>query len=510
MNTGSCPVCSKSINLEEIEQHVNNCLFLNSRHENSSKKRKDDNFSTRQSKVIKSFLSCASEGTKKEGKYYSEIQEKAQYSFETPLSEALRPRSLNNFVGQEQILGVNAVLRKLLDHADVPPSLILWGPPGCGKTTLANVIREVLMERSKNKTGPSVRFVKLYATMVGVAEVKEVLSIAKNERTMFQRRTVLFMDEIHRFNKSQQDTFLPHVENGTITLIGATTENPSFSLNNALLSRCQVVTLDKLSTQNIIDILYRAVHFASGSIISPAHTCSTNEVESKWSIDAETIQWLAEISDGDARIALNCLQMAIQSVIKCDSDTLVPQITLNDIKDSIKKSHILYDKKGDEHYNQISALHKSIRASDDNAALYWLTRMLEGGEDPIYIARRLVRAASEDIGIAEPNALTLAVSTLQGCQLIGMPECDVLLAQLVVYLARCPKSTEIYSALKKAKTCIAEHKGALPSVPLHLRNAPTKLMSDLGYGQEYNKLHKSESGLEYMPQGLEHVTFFDQ
>ncbi|XKL64535.1 hypothetical protein PGB90_004621 [Kerria lacca] len=530
MENTPCPVCNKMIHINEIEHHVNNCLFLNSSYDNDlNKKRKDNTISPRQKKSIKwsnasNNKNKASEVENKNNlssvsiqsnpyslsrhsnlnqKTTETIEEKKEYSFDIPLAEALRPSSLNDFVGQEKIIGDNTVLRKLLDNADVP-SLILWGPPGCGKTTLANVIKDMLLQHSKQRDNKSVRFVKLYATMAGVGDVKDVINVAKNELRMFQKRTVLFMDEIHRFNKAQQDTFLPHIENGTITLIGATTENPSFSLNNALLSRCRVIVLEKLHAENITKILHRAVDYVGGYvIINEDDTC--NKMNAKWRIDLATIQWLAEISDGDARIALNSLQMSIQS--KKNSDI---NISLKDIQDSIKKSHILYDKKGDEHYNLISALHKSIRASHDSASLYWLARMLEGGEDPIYIARRLVRAASEDIGLAEPNALVLAVSTLQGCQSIGMPECDVLLAQLTVFLARCPKSREMDNAMSKAKSFVTSHKGALPSVPLHLRNAPTKLMKTLGYGHQYNMKHKTESGLEYMPEGFEHVTFFNE
>ncbi|KAK7598335.1 hypothetical protein V9T40_006570 [Parthenolecanium corni] len=526
MEDVDCPVCSRPINAKDIERHVNSCLFLNSSNDEiPSRKRKENIVSPRPTKVSKSGGSSVPQNAVAQQEVSVSSREskssellstlpasnsmskevvKREYSFEIPLAEALRPSILTDFVGQEQAVGSGSVLRKLLDKADIP-SLILWGPPGCGKTTLANVIKEILNQHGK-KFGTPVRFVKLHATMAGVGDVKEVINIAKNEFRMFNKKTILFMDEIHRFNKLQQDTFLPHVENGTITLIGATTENPSFSLNNALLSRCRVILLDKLSSENIKKILYRAVEFLGGQVTS---SNSKNEIEesAKWMIDHESIDWLAEISDGDARIALNSLQMAVQS--KSDSESC-DLITLDDIKDGIKKSHILYDKKGEEHYNLISAVHKSIRASDDNAALYWVNRMLLGGEDPLFIARRLVRAAGEDIGLADPNALVLAVSTMHGCQQIGMPECDVLLSELAVYLARCPKSTEVYKAMNRVKAHIAEQKGPMPAVPLHLRNAPTKLMKNLGYGKGYNVLDKGSSGLEYMPEGLEHMNFFKE
>ncbi|XP_065206156.1 ATPase WRNIP1-like [Planococcus citri] len=511
MDTNSCPVCDKVFSVKEIERHVNNCLFLNSRNETPAttpKRKRDNNESPQSTKQVKTSTSTTAatfpgnvEVEQPENNNPPEADKPKEYAFKIPLAEALRPTDLEDFVGQEKAIGSGTLLRKLLNTADIP-SLILWGPPGCGKTTLANVIKETLLKRAKNKKGALVRFVKLHATTAGVNDVKEVINIAKNEMKMFQKRTILFMDEIHRFNKSQQDTFLPHIENGTITLIGATTQNPSFSLNNALLSRCRVITFDKLSVEDIVDILHRAVEHVGGYIGSSNENEDTQE---SFIIDEDTIKWLAEISDGDARIALNSLQMAIQS--KNETNAV---ITLSDIKESIKRSHLLYDRNGDEHYNIISALHKSVRASDDNAALYWLARMIEGGEDPIYIARRLVRAAAEDIGLADPQALVLAVSTLHGCQTIGMPESDVLLAQLAVYLARAPKSTEVYMALKDARKFIKEFKGPQPSVPLDLRNAPTKMMKDMGYGQHYNKQHKDVSGLTYMPEGLETLTFFSK
>nr|CAD7434830.1 unnamed protein product [Timema monikensis] len=305
-----------------------------------------------------------------------------------PLAEQMRPVDLTCFVGQNHVLGQDKVLRTLLQKQDIP-SMILWGPPGCGKTTLAHIIA-----KQCHRGAEGVRFVKLSATMSGVNEIKEAVKVAKNELG-FKRRTILFMDEIHRFNKLQQDIFLPHIESGTITLIGATTENPSFSLNSALLSRCRVIVLEKLDTESLVTILTRAVRGVGGRVVHQGLTPSEQDTP-RFLMDSETVLWLAEMCDGDARIALNSLQLALQS-----RDTVpgrILMISLDDIKDGVKRSHLLYDKKGEEHYNIISAMHKSIRASDDNAALYWLTRMLQGGEDPVFIARRLVRAASEDIG----------------------------------------------------------------------------------------------------------------
>lgn len=361
-----------------------------------------------------------------------------------PLAEQMRPTSLLNFVGQKHILGPRTMLFELLQKGEIP-NMILWGPPGCGKvllrvlrifyvwthvyisfflflqTSLANVIAHMCKSDANHK----LRYVKLSAAMAGVQEVKEVIAIAGNH-AKYAQRTIVFMDEIHRFNKLQQDVFLPHVESGTITLIGATTENPSFSLNSALLSRCRVIVLNKLSVANLLSILKRAVISLEGIIhasdkgestlqgISEESTLKEDETEmepscnTKFIIDEPTIEWLAGTCDGDARIALGGLEMAVRCKAPNGEellDTGPALITLNDIKESLKKTHMLYDKKGDQHYEMISALHKSVRASDENASLYWLTRMISGGEDPVYIARRLVRMASEDIGLADPKAL---------------------------------------------------------------------------------------------------------
>ncbi|XP_075212732.1 ATPase WRNIP1-like isoform X2 [Lycorma delicatula] len=414
-----CPVCFKRFQFPEIEAHVNKCLFFSSNSKRSCESNASSSVETRPKKLKNDLMQPPNKDANK-----SVIMDNS-----VPLAEQMRPSSLDGYIGQDHVLGQNKILRSLLEKQEVP-SMILWGPPGCGKTTLAHIISKNVQSKDSGQT----RFIKLSATMTGVNEVKEVIKVAKNELNLFKRKTILFMDEIHRFNKLQQDTFLSHVESGCITLIGATTENPSFSLNSALLSRCRVIVLEKLKTDDLVCILKKAA-LKMNLLIKKKN--EENQMDNSTLvhsnvIDEDSIQWLAEMCDGDARIALNSLQLAFQSQ-KNDDHTF---ITLEDIKDGIKRSHLLYDRKGDEHYNIISAVHKSIRASDDNAALYWLTRMLEGGEDPLYIARRLVRAASEDIGLADPMAMTIAVSAMQGCQLIGKPECDVLLAQTAVYLAR--------------------------------------------------------------------------
>ncbi|KAG5331801.1 WRIP1 ATPase, partial [Acromyrmex charruanus] len=570
MNTDKvlCPICAKEFASSVIESHASKCLFLN-------EPTKDKNtilFKDSSPRSIRSKLKPAS--AKKTNqisvKRKSSLDQFSSQNFrdeedakdapqksteneckklrgngrDVPLAEQMRPTSLLNFVGQRHILGPRTILSELLQKGEIP-NMILWGPPGCGKTSLANVIAHMC----KNDASRKLRYVKLSAAMAGVQEVKEVISIASNH-AKYAQHTIVFMDEIHRFNKMQQDVFLPHVESGIITLIGATTENPSFSLNSALLSRCRVIVLHKLSIANLLSILKRAVISLEGIIhafpnksestlqdIGEENTLEKNKViemesscNTKFIIDEPTIEWLAETCDGDARIALGGLEMAVRCKAPNEKEFLdigAAIITLDDIKESLKKTHMLYDKKGEQHYDTISALHKSVRASDENASLYWLTRMIAGGEDPVYIARRLVRMASEDIGLADPKALGIAVHTMHGCKMIGMPECDVLLAQCTTYLARAPKSRLMEDALRAAQKIIAEHKGPQPGVPLHLRNAPTRLMKDLGnyfifcinlflinqiiilgYGKGYNMMNKDESGLSYLPEGLEDLDFF--
>ncbi|XP_066479632.1 ATPase WRNIP1 [Tiliqua scincoides] len=435
-----------------------------------------------------------------------------------PLADKLRPNTLRDYVGQNQVLGEQTLLRSLLEAHEIP-SLILWGPPGCGKTTLAHIIAH-----SSKKNGT--RFVTLSATSAKTNDVREVITQAQNEKRLFKRKTILFIDEIHRFNKSQQDTFLPHVECGTVTLIGATTENPSFQVNSALLSRCRVIVLEKLSVEAMEAILMRAIRSLGIQVLSQDELLSgsVNGSNSKSSescvcIERTAINTLAYLCDGDARTGLNGLQMAVQARLtklphQSDMHDLSNGVVIKEdhVKEGLQRSHILYDRAGEEHYNCISALHKSMRGSDENASLYWLARMLEGGEDPLYVARRLVRFASEDIGLADPSALTQAVAAYQGCHFIGMPECEVLLAQIVLYFARAPKSIEVYSAYSNVKACLRNHQGPLPPVPLHLRNAPTRLMKDIGYGKgyKYNPMYKEPVEQEYLPEELKGIDFFKE
>lgn len=368
-----------------------------------------------------------------------------------PLADRMRPETFAEFYGQTEVTKDNGLLRQAL-AAEMVPSLILWGPPGSGKTTLALLIAKHV----------KAEFIRFSAVTEGVADLRKAIDRARSN-ALLEQKTILFIDEIHRWNKAQQDALLPQIENGTLILIGATTENPSFELRSALLSRCRVIVLYALSVEAISALIKNALHDKERGLGSR-----------ELIIKDEVITFLAELSQGDARAALNILE----------ASTLIShQITIDVIKEAAQKSHLLYDKIGEEHYNIISALHKSLRGSDENAALYWLARMLEAGEDPLYVARRLVRFAAEDIGIVNSRALEQALAGYQACQVIGMPECNVILAQVVVYLAKCQKSNELYTAYQAAAVDAraTSHQG----VPLHLRNAPTSLMKDLGYGKDY-------------------------
>lgn len=386
-----------------------------------------------------------------------------------PLASRVRPHSLDDFVGQKHLLDKGKVLREMIEH-DRVSSMIFWGPPGVGKTTLAKIIA--------NQTQS--KFVDFSAVTSGIKDIRNVMKEAEELRQLGEK-TILFIDEIHRFNKAQQDAFLPYVENGSIILIGATTENPSFEVNSALLSRSKVFVLHKLTSSEIAELLKQAIVNPNGYGLQNIQ------------IEDSTLMGIAEFSDGDVRTALNTLEMAVLNGKKENNLIKVSKEELNQV---INRKSLLYDKNGEEHYNIISALHKSMRNSDVNAAIYWLSRMLEAGEDPLFIARRLVRFASEDIGLADSRALEIAVSVFQACQFLGMPECDVHLTQAVIYLSLAPKSNSAYLAYMGAK------KDALNSlnepVPLHLRNAPTKLMKELNYGKGYKYAHDTEEKLTLM------------
>ena len=386
-----------------------------------------------------------------------------------PLAARLRPRTLEEFVGQQHLLGEGKVLRRLIEN-DRISSMIFWGPPGVGKTTLARIIA------GQTKSA----FIDFSAVTSGIKEIRQVMQKAEENRR-FGEKTIVFVDEIHRFNKAQQDAFLPFVEKGSIILIGATTENPSFEVNSALLSRCKVFVLQALSTEDLTQLLERALKDPRGF------------GEYRVDMAPEFLEMVANFANGDARSALSTLEMV---VLNSDSDGNTLHVTRESIEQCISKKSLLYDKNGEEHYNLISALHKSMRNSDPDATVYWLARMLEAGEDPLYIARRLTRFASEDVGLADPRALELAVAAYQACHFIGMPECSVHLTQAAVYLSLAPKSNALYLAYESAK------KDALTQladpVPLVIRNAPTRLMKELEYGKGYQYAHDTEEKLTDM------------
>jgi putative ATPase len=417
-----------------------------------------------------------------------------------PLADRIRPADFSEFFGQEDIVGQGKLLRKLIENDELS-SLIFWGPPGVGKTTLAHII-------AKKTSAP---FVQLSAVTSGKSDLMHVIQNARSRETDYSRKTILFIDEIHRWNKAQQDALLPHVEKGEIILIGATTENPSFEIIGALLSRSRVFVLKKLSSEDIVRIIDRALRDKERGL--GAHAIAMEE---------KTKRLLAELAGGDARVALNALEIAVKATLppplappRAGGASVSPPllgkegvgVVDKDIKEALQKTHLVFDNKGEEFYNAISAMHKSMRGSDANASLYWLARMLEGGADPLYIARRVVRFASEDVGMANSEALVQAVAAYHACHFLGMPECAVHLAQAVVYCAKSKKSNLLYTAYDKAAEDAknTSHLG----VPLHIRNAPTKLMKELGYGEgykdnpDYNEKFTRRSPTEWDVDGVE-------
>jgi putative ATPase len=404
---------------------------------------------------------------------------------EAPLADRMRPRTLDELVGQDHLLGQGKMLRQAIE-SDHLPSMILWGPPGSGKTTLAMIIA----------TTTGAQFLAFSAVLSGVKEIKEVIQEANEEWKYQKRRTILFVDEIHRFNKAQQDAFLPHVEKGTIILIGATTENPSFEVISPLLSRTKVFTLRPL-TENEIELILKRGQVDKERGLGQYPTV----------IEPEVFKGICLIANGDARIALNALEMIVLTTPPDQKG--IRHIKREDLEEVLQKKAFLYDKSGEEHYNLISAFHKSLRGSDPDAALYWLGRMLEAGEDPLYVARRMIRFASEDVGNADPQALQVTVAAMEAFHFIGLPEGDLALAQAAVYLATSPKSNAIYTAYQKVQRDIREMEN-MP-VPLHIRNAPTQLMEDLGYGKDYKYPHDYPDHFveeEYLPENIKGRTYY--
>ena len=401
-----------------------------------------------------------------------------------PLAARLRPRTLEEYVGQTHLLGPGKVLRRLIE-SDQVSSMIFWGPPGVGKTTLARIIA--------NQTKAA--FIDFSAVTSGIKEIRAVMQQAEDNRR-FGEKTILFVDEIHRFNKAQQDAFLPFVEKGSIILIGATTENPSFEINGALLSRCKVFVLQALKPEEIAELLRRALRDKRGFGDQVVH------------IGDDLLEAIANFANGDARTALSTLEMVVlNGEVGSDGSTTV---TAETVEQCTSKKSLLYDKKGEEHYNLISALHKSMRNSDPDAAVYWLARMLEAGEDPLYVARRVIRFASEDIGLADPRALDQAVAAYQACHFLGMPECTVHLTQAVVYMSLAPKSNALYKAYEHAKTDALQQ--LAEPVPLVIRNAPTRLMKELDYGKGYQYAHDAAdklTTLQCLPDSLADRSYYE-
>ena len=402
--------------------------------------------------------------------------------FGKPLAERMRPRTLDEFVGQEQILAPGKPLRLQIER-DEPGSIIFWGPPGVGKTTLAKIIAHVT----------KAEFIEFSAVLSGIKEIKQVMADAEKAR-QFGTRTIVFVDEIHRFNKAQQDAFLPHVEKGSIRLIGATTENPSFEVISALLSRCRVYILKPLSEEQIVTLLRRALSDSERGLGNL-----------NLFVADEPLQTIATYANGDARTAYNVLEVAAQAAASTPERAITPTI----VADAMQRKILRYDKAGEEHYNLISALHKSVRNSDPDASLYWLGRMLEAGEDPLYIARRVVRMAIEDVGLASPQALNITLAARDAFHFLGHPEGDLALAQAVVYLALAPKSNAVYTAygevLRDVETTVADE------VPLHLRNAPTGLMKAIGYGKGYQYAHDLEekvADMQCLPDNLKDRQYY--
>lgn len=532
----SCPICFQNIDLSTINNHLDECELKskNSKNENAKPKTrpssnqdpnnsqqpdiieiKGEKTTNNQSKnnVLSSILSgnkkpkektrsyqyqpststttpssppSQSQTKRERDKNNEEILPEAKKSKNStienlkltchlPLSERLRPTDINNYIGQSHLVGEHGILRGYLKHGRIP-SLILWGYPGTGKTTLARIL-------AKNA---HLRFIEMSGVMNGVSDCKKAFEEANNEMKLTRKPTIIFVDEIHRFSKSQQDIFLNYVERGIIILIGATTENPSFNVNKALLSRCRVFVLEKLNNNEMKELIGRGL-VEINKVRKLVY--NTNVLK----LSKEAIDWIAGVADGDGRLALGCVELIDSTFIKDNITSTPDNVNVEDVKKLLKKSTVLYDRVGDAHYDTISAFHKSIRGSNPDAAMYYLARMLNGGEDPLYIARRMIRIASEDIGVLDDSCLPFAIAAYQAVQFVGLPEADLALVHCAVKLARAPKSVEIYRGWNEMKSWMSGNGIEGAKIPMHLRNAPTKLMNDLGYskGYKYNPHFKN-------------------
>lgn len=517
----ACPICGKNIQLDLINSHLDECEVQPTIKSTPKQQSTQPKFSlsclgTKRKKleepIVVEDIDEPEPATKKPSfpqqqnasntlKTPSQTPDKdteikqLRQLINQPLSERLRPKTLDEYVGQGHLIGPQGILRGFIEN-DTVPSIILWGPPGVGKTTIARIIAQSTKQK----------FIELNATNSGVNDLRKIFENCSKELFLTKRRTIVFCDEIHRYNKTQQDYFLPFVEKGEVTLIGATTENPSFQLNNALLSRCKVFTLKKLEIKEIHRILNKGI----------LHINKVRKLiwgKSLLNFNKESIDYISDLANGDSRMSINLLELIDSHYQgKIDQNTSI-SITVDDLKPILQKTHLLYDRVGDSHYDTISAFHKSIRGSDPDAAMWYLGKMIHGGENPLYIARRMIRIASEDIGVLDESCLPFAISAYQAVTFVGLPEADLALVQCAVKLAKAPKSVEIYKAWNKIKSVINnEPTLAGAPIPLHLRNAPTKLMKELEYGKEYKYNPDFKDGKvvqEYLPKELKGMKFLD-
>ncbi|AOA62395.1 DNA-dependent ATPase and ssDNA annealing protein [Komagataella phaffii CBS 7435] len=520
-----CPICSKSMDIGAINAHLDQCMAqkepkkpVSAKSVLSHGKFKGEGITSPSQKTVveipseqdnydlttnlsssptqNSSVPSTEPATKKQKLNEATDIKKLRMSAKLPLAERLRPKTLEEYVGQSHLVGPTGVLRGFIEH-DRVPSMILWGPPGVGKTSLARIIAASTHNRC----------VELSATSSGISECRKVFEEARNEMRLTKRRTVLFCDEIHRFNKSQQDAFLPYVERGDIILIGATTENPSFQLNSALLSRCRVFVLNKLDNEDLAKVVNRSL-----LLVNRVRKLVYNMPVLR--LTTESLQYIIGVAGGDSRTALNLVEMVDSHYQKNDDTTAASvEVDPSTLREVLRSTHAVYDRVGDQHYDAISAFHKSVRGSNVDATLYYLARMLHGGEDPLYISRRMIRMASEDIGVVDDSCLPFAVATFDAVHKVGLPEADVMLAHCAYKLATAAKSVSIYRAWNKVKAKVAQDANfAGAPIPMHLRNAPTKLMEELGYskGYKYNPDFKEGKVVqEYLPSEIKDETFYE-